>query len=375
MIISRHIEAKLQKSLFGGKAIVVYGARRVGKTTLIKKLQEQYKDDSLYLNCDEPDVRRALTDKTSLELVTFIGSKKLVLIDEAQRVRNIGLTLKLFVDNVPGVQIVATGSSSFDLSNKIAEPLTGRTVEFHLFPLSLTEISLDRQETNRLLPTRLVYGLYPEVVLKPGDAQETLRGIYKNYLYKDALEYQGMRNPDLVEKLLTALALQLGQEVSYTELGSLLGIDQKTIASYIRLLELAFVIFRLSPLSRNLRKEISKSRKIYFYDTGIRNTIINNFNPMEMRTDVGALWENMLIAERKKRNEGMRIFPNTYFWRTWTQQEVDYVEEAEGALHAFEIKWTKGRRRPPVTWRNIYPTSSWQTVTRDDYWDFIHKER
>ncbi|OGG13578.1 ATPase [Candidatus Gottesmanbacteria bacterium RIFCSPHIGHO2_01_FULL_46_14] len=371
MVIFRNIEAKLQKYLFSGKAIVVYGARRVGKTTLIKKLQEQYSRDSLYLNCDEPDIRRALTDKTSSELVTYLGQKKLVLIDEAQRVRNIGLTLKLLVDNAPGVQIIATGSSSFDLSNKIKEPLTGRTVEFHLFPLSLTEISTDLRETNRLLPTRLVYGSYPEVVLQPADPEETLRGIYKNYLYKDALEYQGIKNPDLVEKLLTALALQLGQEVSYTELGSLLGVDQKTIASYIRLLELGFVIFRLPPLSRNLRKEISKSRKIYFYDTGIRNAIINNFNPIEMRTDTGALWENLLIVERKKRNEAMRNFPNAYFWRTWTQQEIDYVEEEGGTLHAFEVKWTKGRRVPSTMWQSTYPGASWQIVTRDNYWDFI----
>ncbi|MEK7119907.1 MAG: ATP-binding protein [Patescibacteria group bacterium] len=375
MIISRNIEANLRKYLFRGKAIVVYGARRVGKTTLIKKLQEQYGGDSLYLNCDEPDIRRALTDKTSSELATYLGQKKLVLIDEAQRVRDIGLSLKLLVDNVPGVQIVATGSSSFDLSNKINEPLTGRTVEFHLFPLSLTEISTDLRETNRLLPTRLVYGSYPEVVVRPGDAVETLRGIYKNYLYKDALEYQGIKNPDLVEKLLTALALQLGQEVSFTELGGLLGVDQKTIASYIRLLELGFIIFRLSPLSRNLRKEISKSRKIYFYDTGIRNAIINNFNPIEMRTDTGALWENLLIVERKKRNEAIRNLPNAYFWRTWTQQEVDYVEEEGGQLHAFEIKWTKGRRQPPTAWRTTYPSASWQTVTRDNYWDFVREGR
>lgn len=375
MTFSRHIEANLLKYLFSGKAIVVYGARRVGKTTLIKKIQAQYKGDSLYLNCDEPDIRRALTDKTSSELAAYIGHHTLVLIDEAQRVRNIGLTLKLLVDNVPSVQIVATGSSSFDLSNKIAEPMTGRTVEFHLFPLSLTEISTNIHEASRLLSTRLVYGLYPEVVLRSADAQETLRGMYKNYLYKDALEYQGIKSPDLVEKLLTALALQLGNEVSYTELGSLLGVDQKTISSYIRLLELGFVIFRLPPLSRNLRKEISKSRKIYFYDTGVRNAIINNYNPIEMRTDGGALWENLLIAERKKRNEAMRNFPNTYFWRTWSQQEVDYVEEAGGDLHAFEVKWTKGRRTPPVTWEKTYPKSSWQIVTRDNYWDFIREEK
>lgn len=374
MIFSRSIESRLQKFLFGGKAIVIYGPRRVGKTTLIKKLQEQYQQESLYFNCDEPDIRRALTDKTSTELASYIGNKKFVLIDEAQRVRNIGLTLKLLVDNAPGVQIVATGSSSFDLSNKINEPLTGRTVEFHLFPLSLPEISVDINETNRLLSTRLVYGLYPEVVTKPTDAQETLRGIYKQYLYKDALEYQGIKNPDLIEKLLSALALQLGQEVSYTELGSLLGVDQKTIASYIRILELGFVIFRLSPLSRNLRKEISKTRKIYFYDTGIRNAIINNFNPIELRTDTGALWENLLIIERKKRNEAMRKFPNQYFWRTWSQQEVDYVEEGSGELHAYEIKWTKGRRTPPKSWNDTYPNSFWQTVTRENYWNFIRTD-
>lgn len=371
MIISRHIEPQIQKYLFKGKVLVIYGARRVGKTTLIKKLQEQYRSESIYLNCDEPDVRRALTDKTSIELSTYAGHKKLVLIDEAQRVRNIGLTLKLFVDTYPQIQIVATGSSAFELSNKISEPLTGRAVEFHLYPLAMGEISSVYEEANRLLEIRLVYGMYPDVVLHPSEAKETLQTIYKNYLYKDALEYQGIRNPELVEKLLSALALQMGQEVSYTELGSLLGVDQKTVASYIRLLELAFVIFRLPPLSRNLRKEISKSRKIYFCDNGIRNAVINNFNSIQLRSDIGALWENLLVSERRKRNEMRRNFPNNYFWRTWDQQEIDYIEEEGGVLHAFEIKWGKARRFAPKAWKMTYPASTWQSITKETYWDFV----
>lgn len=370
-LFTRLITPRIQEHLFKGKAVIIYGARRVGKTTLVRQIQAKYADKSLYLNCDEPDVRLALTDKTSTELFNFFGGQELVILDEAQRVRNIGLTLKLLVDSAPQVQIIATGSSSFDLSNKINEPLTGRSYQFHLSPLFLREISKDQLETNRLLETRLIFGLYPEAVTKPGEVKETLRNIYKNYLYKDALEFQGLKNPELLEKLLAALALQIGQEVSYTELASLLGVDQKTVASYIRLLELAFVIFRLPPLSRNLRKEISKSRKIYFWDTGVRNAVINNFNALSIRSDVGQLWENFLISERAKRNEIYGLAPNRYFWRTWTKQEVDYVEEEGGKFFGFEIKWAAMKGREPKGWRGTYPQASWQVVNREQYLDFL----
>lgn len=370
MVYPRLLEKRIKNHLFKGKAVIIYGARRVGKTTLVKKIQLEY-DDSFYLNCDEPDIRLALTDKTSTELLNYIGNKELVIIDEAQRIRNIGLTLKLLVDNAPNLQVIATGSSSFDLSNRIAEPLTGRAFEFFLSPFFLLEINHDPIEIRRLLETRLILGLYPEVVTAQDEKQDILKTIYKNYLYKDALEYQGLKNPDLVEKLLAALALQVGSEVSLTELASLLGIDQKTVSSYLRLLELAFIIFRLPPLSRNLRKEISKSRKIYFWDTGIRNAVINNFNPLALRNDRGALWENLLIAERLKRNQIMGKSPNYFFWRTWDQQEIDYLEEEGGELIGYEIKWQSKKERPPGLFRQTYKNSKWKLVDKENFEHFL----
>ncbi|MBI2310149.1 ATP-binding protein [Candidatus Collierbacteria bacterium] len=371
MIFKRLVANLVQKVLFQGKIIVLYGPRRVGKTTLVKQIIEQYSDQSLYLNCDEPDVRQSLTDKTSTELIGLAGTKKLVVIDEAQRIPNIGLTLKLLVDNAPQIQVIATGSGSFDLSNKINEPLTGRAHQFLLTPLSLGEIYPDLLTANRMLETRLIYGGYPEVVIRPEQANTYLRGLYQNYLYKDALEYQHLKKPELVDKLLSALALQIGGEVSLTELGGLLGVDKTTVARYIYLLEQAFVIFRLPPLSRNLRKEINKTRKIYFWDTGIRNAIINNFNPLSLRNDIGALWENFVIVERSKRNMNIGSSPNCYFWRTWTKQEIDYIEDSGGQLKAFEIKWQKPKKTAPSSWRQAYSAAGWETITKENYWDFL----
>lgn len=272
---------------------------------------------------------------------------------------------------MPQIQVIATGSSSFDLSNKIKEPLTGRAIEFFLAPFFLFEISQNKIEIQRLLDSYLIFGLYPEVIKNKKEAPMILRGIYKNYLYKDALEYQGLKNPEIVERLLVALALQIGHEVSLTELSSTLGIDQKTVASYICLLELAFVVFRLSPFSRNLRKEISKSRKIYFWDTGIRNAIINNFNPLTLRSDIGPLWENFIISERLKRNEIISQSPNLYFWRTWQKQEIDYVEEKEGKLFGYEIKWQDKKRKPPSIWLKTYPNGHWQLINKNNFLEFL----
>lgn len=370
MLFQRIILPRIESRLFGGKAIIIYGARRVGKTTLVRHILDKF-PGGLYLNGDEPDVRQALTNKTSTELKYFIGNKKLAVIDEAQRISNIGLTLKLLVDTMPETQVIATGSSSFDLSNKINEPLTGRAWEFFLPPLALTEISTNALETDRLLAARMIYGLYPDVVTTPETAREAIGGIYKNYLYKDALEFQALRRPELVEKLLAALALQVGNEVSFTELASLVEADKQTIAAYIRLLELAFVVFRLPPYARNLRNEINASRKIYFWDNGIRNAIINNFNPLSLRADTGALWENFAIAERMKRNSNAGLTPNVYFWRTWSKQEIDYIEEEGGGLHAFEMKWQKSRARAPALWEKTYENATWQPVTRSNYLDFF----
>ncbi len=371
MIINRKIEPAIINRLFQGKVIVIYGPRRSGKTTLVKNIQGMYHSESIYLNCDEPDIRQALTDKTSTELINYVGKNRLVIIDEAQRVKNIGITLKLLVDNFPQTQIIATGSSSLDLSNKINEPLTGRVLDFFLPPFSLKEISEDKIEAIRNLEQRMIYGSYPEVVMDIKNAEENIREIFKKYLYKDVLEYQGIKNPDVLEKLLTALALQIGCEVSYPELATLLQIDQKTVASYVRLLEFAFIIFRLPPLSRNLRKEIAKSRKIYFWDLGIRNAAINNFNLLEMRSDVGNLWESFLVSERMKTNQILRKFPNKYFWRTWSKEEIDYIEEEGGTFSAFEIKWSKSNKKPSKVWTDAYPNSDWKVITKENFLDFI----
>lgn len=375
MIIKRDILDVFEKSFFKGKAVILYGARQVGKTTIVNEMRKKYGGEAEYLNCDELDIRAALTDKTSTELIHFLGEKKIIFLDEAQRVKNIGLTLKLLVDNFPDRQIVATGSSSFELSNAIVEPLTGRKYEFHLYPFSVHELTgqYSNIEIKRLLETRIIFGMYPEVVEKPGEAEKHLKLISESYLSKDILAYQGIRKPEVLQKLLSALALQVSNEASYRELSQLVGTNKETVSSYLRILEQAFVVFRLTPLSRNLRKEISKSRKVYFYDNGIRNALINNVNPISLRQDVGALWENFLIAERIKHNSNNGKFPNMYFWRTHDGQEIDYIEEEGGKLRAFEFKWSdkKARKNPPAAWREAYPDAEFSTITPENYLEFV----
>lgn len=349
--------------------VILYGARQVGKTTVIKELQKKYKS-SLYLNCDEPDIKVRLQGASSTALGALIGNSKLVLIDEAQRVADIGLTLKLMVDNFPTAQIIATGSSFFDLSNKVAEPLTGRAYEFMLYPFSVNELrqQYSNLEIGRLLERRLIYGMYPEIVEREGEVSEELKNIARSYAYKDVLQYQGIRNPEVLEKLLTALALQIGNEVSYTEVARLIGVNRLTVESYVNILEKAFIIFRLRPYSRNPRKELAKLRKIYFYDVGIRNALINNFNPLIQRADVGALWENFWISERIKYNANIVSNAQLYFWRTYARQEVDLVEETSGKLVAFECKWSKTKKiKAPSEWRALYPTAQFTVVTPENF--------
>lgn len=371
-MIERTIKPASVNSLFKGKAVVIYGARQVGKTTLMREIERACAVPSLYLNCDEPDVRRALTEKTSTELKTFIGKTKLLLIDEAQRVTNIGITLKLFVDAIPETQVIATGSSSFELSNRIVEPLTGRKVEFHLHPFSLEELGqiYSPLELGRLFETRLIFGMYPNVVNIPEAASATLRELTRSYLYKDILAHNRIRHSDVLEKLLQSLALQAGSEVSYTELAQQTGVDKVTVESYIRLLEQAFVIFRLRPYSTNQRNELKKLRKIYFVDTGLRNMLINNLNPPELRNDTGCLWENFVISERLKQNENHCRYPNIWFWRNHQQQEIDYLEEEGGALKGWEIKWGKGRFRVPSAFAAAYPDCPVSLVNRENLLDF-----
>jgi predicted AAA+ superfamily ATPase len=371
-MIGRTIKPRLLDSLFKGKVLIIYGARQVGKTTLMREVERACNTPSLYLNCDEPDVRRALTDKTSTELRALIGTSKLVLIDEAQRVTNIGITLKLFVDAIPETQVIATGSSSFELSNRIVEPLTGRKIEFHLHPFSLEELRQVHSplELGRLLETRLIFGMYPDVVNNPEAAPVTLRELTRSYLYKDILAHNRIKHSDVLEKLLQSLALQIGSQVSNTELAQQAGIDKATVESYIRLLEQAFVIFRLRPYSTNQRNELKKLRKIFFVDTGLRNMLINNLNPPEIRTDIGSLWENFVIAERMKHNENHGRYPDAWFWRSHQQQEIDYLEEAGGSLNGWEIRWGTARFRVPTTFSDLYPNCQVKLVNRDNLLDF-----
>ena len=373
-MIKRILENLIVKRLFRGKAIILYGPRQVGKTTLVTSLLEKREEKTLFLNGDEPDVRELLEGVTSSRLKALFGKSRIVFIDEAQRIREIGLTLKLITDQIKEVQLIATGSSAFDLASHTKEPLTGRKYEFHLFPLAFGEMVEHHGllVEKRLLKHRLVFGYYPEIVTCPGEERELLRLLADSYLYKDLLTLENIKKPVLLEKILKALALQLGNEVSYHEIGQLVGADKNTVEKYIDLLEKAFVVFRLPAFSRNLRNEIKKGKKIYFYDNGIRNAVIGNFSPIEKRNDVGGLWENFLISERMKYLRYSGLYPGRYFWRTVQQQEIDYLEERDGQLYAFEFKWSKNKHiRFPRTFLRAYPESSTKLITPENFESFI----
>ena len=371
-LIPRKIQPEIEKWLFKGKILIIYGTRQVGKTTLVKQLMQGREDQAYYLNCDESDIREALTNKTTTQLKDFIGNKTFIVIDEAQRVENIGITLKLLVDNFPEIQIIATGSSSFDLSNKIKETLAGRKIEFILYPFSVEELLTheSRLEFTRLLPSRLVYGTYPEIY-NSNERETRLRDLADTYLYKDLYEQQPIKNPELLRRLLQALALQVCSEVSYPELSVMLGIAKETVTRYVFLLIQTHVIFVLPPYRSNIRATIGKQRKIYFNDLGIRNALINNFNPLELRNDVGALWENYCILERRKFNNNQMRFPNTYFWRAYNRAEIDYLEDINGALSAWEFKYNEERIHPPKAFFDVYPQTPFKLVNRFNYLDFV----
>jgi predicted AAA+ superfamily ATPase len=374
-MLRRTVQDAIEQALFKGKVIVVYGARQVGKTTLLKSIQRGCDAPSVYLNCDEPDIRRALSRRTSTELSALVGNNRLALIDEAQRVPEIGLTLKLLADTLPKVQVVATGSSAFELSNRVVEPLTGRKREFRLYPFSLAELGQIHTplEIQRLIDRFLVHGLYPPVVNAPEQAEETLRELSRSYLYKDLLAFQQVRNPEALERLIQSLALQAGSEVSYNELAGQAGVDKKTVENYLRILEQSFVVFRLGSFSRNLRNELKRSRKVFFIDNGLRNVVVNNLNPPELRPDIGALWENFVICERMKANHNRGRFPNNWFWRSHQKREIDYIEEEGGALRGYEIKWKKKQLRVPSAFSAAYPDCPVEMVHRENLLEFLER--
>ena len=376
MLITRILEATIKRYLFRGRVVIIYGARRVGKTTLVKRLLEAYQEKrTRYINCDDLTNQRVLEVQEAVALKAFLGEQDLVVLDEAQNIHAIGKVLKLLVDTYPEMQIIATGSSSFDLANRTAEPMTGRVYPFALYPLSLEEIAGQQGylEIEHRLENLLRFGLYPDILDEPeADARDKLNELVSNYLYKDVLAYAGVKKASAIANLLRLLALQLGNEVSYHELAQNLGIDSKTVVSYIDVLEQCFVIFRLTSFSRNLRNELKKSNKIYFYDLGVRNTLIQAFNPLAIRTDVGALWENFCIGERLKLNKYHRRSTNMYFWRTRTQKELDYIEETDGQLHGFEFKWSENRSfKAPQDFLAAYPGSTVERIDRSNYWRFL----
>ena len=374
-MIHRLIEILIKKTMSVKKVVIILGARQVGKTTLLKSIFEN-EIPFLWLNGDELDVQNLFASVSAERFKAYLGSKKIVIIDEAQRIPDIGLRLKVLFDSLPDVKFFATGSSSFDLANNVNEPLTGRKIQFNLFPLSFAELvqNSDLLTEKRLLPHRLVFGSYPEVVTSNGNEISVLKELSQSYLYKDILTFEKIRRSDKLVKLLQALAWQIGSQVSYNELAQTCSMDAKTVEHYITILEQAFIIFRLGSFSRNLRNELKNSRKIYFWDNGIRNAIIANFSSVENRNDAGALWENYLVSERLKKNSYNESFANFWFWRTKEQQEIDYIEEANGKLNAFEFKWSDLAAKKahfPLTFTRAYPNANYKIISPENVEDFL----
>jgi len=373
-MFKRYLEKNILEWIGQGKVIILYGARQVGKTTLVKNIIPQY-EGSVYLNCERQVIKDLLETSNIERIRAYIGETNFVILDEAQKVKNIGSALKLLHDTYPEIQVIATGSSSFELSNVVVEPLTGRNVKFILYPLSVTELHnvLGKFRTDEIMENLLRFGLYPDIVLR-GEKQKItlLDELATDYLFRDVLQFENLRRSDLLMSLLKALALQLGNEVSMRELSGLLKTSVETIQKYIHLLEQSFVIFRLTSFSRNLRNELTKSQKIYFYDTGIRNSLLQDYNILQNRLDTGALWENFCLVERKKylQKTGKRV--NQYFWRTYQQKEIDLVEEYQGKLMAYEFKWNpEAKVKVPYEFLRTYKGSEFQVIHPENFWEFI----
>lgn len=374
-MIVRQLQNTIEQRMFAGKAIIVIGARQVGKSTLFKMVLEKQDCKTLNLNCDEPEVKDMLNGINTAELRLLIADNRIVVIDEAQRVENIGMTLKRITDNFPDVQLLVTGSSSFELQNRLNEPLTGRKLEYHLYPISTAEImqSQGLLGVKQTLEQRLIFGSYPDILNHADDAKGLLMNLAGSYLYKDLLSLESVRRPALLGKLLTAIALQVCSEVSYNELAQTVGTDNKTVEKYVDLLEKCYIIFRLNGFNRNLRTELKKGKKIYFYDNGIRNAILQNFAPLSLRQDTGALWENFIISERIKANQYAGRYVNSYFWRTTQQQEIDYVEESDGRFSVFEMKWNPRRANTqfPSSFLTAYDVRAKAVVTPENWMEWV----
>lgn len=375
MFFQRKQSENLKKLMAPGKVIIIYGPRRVGKTTLLNSFLKENKEPFLLFNGEDLETRERINIQSISGLKNLVGEKKLIIIDEAQKIGNIGINLKLMVDHIEGIKIIATGSSSFDLAKQVGEPLVGRKFTLLMFPLAQLEIGKTENliETSSNLENRLIYGSYPDIVISSGDFQkkEKLKEITNSYLYKDILELDGVMHSNKIYRLLQLLAFQIGKEVSLNELGRQLEMNRGTVERYLDLLEKSFVVKSVMGFSRNLRKEVSKNQRYYFYDNGIRNSLIGNFNSLSARDDVGMLWENYIIMERLKKQEYTRIFCNNYFWRTYDKKEIDWVEEMEGKLFGYEIKWGNKKIKPPKDWLATYKNAEYKVINRDNYLDFI----
>ena len=375
-LIKRIIEDQVLKSLVPNKVIILLGPRRVGKTILLKQIIEKLDEPYLLLNGEDFSVLELLSRRSVQHYKNILGDKKILLIDEAQKIPEIGKILKLMVDEIDGIKILVTGSSAFDIDKYTGEPLTGRKTTYNLFSLAEQELDQIENEIEKKdnLRLRLVYGNYPELshLKNLEDKSEYLKEIVNSYLLKDILVFENIRNSDKILNLLRLVAFQIGGTVSYTELGTQLSMSKNTVEKYLDLLSKVFVLHKVSGFSRNLRKEISKSSKWYFYDNGLRNILIANMNPIELRDDIGKLWENYIISERLKYQKYNKMIVNNYFWRTYDKQEVDWLEERGGKLFGYEFKWSpKKYPNPPIGWKKGYPDAEFEVINQDNYLNWI----
>ena len=375
-LLTRSIEKQILKNLIPNKVIVLLGPRRVGKTVLIKQIIEQITEPYLLLNGENVDVRKKLAYRSTQNYLNLLGSKRLLIIDEAQKVPDIGNILKLMIDEIEGLKILVTGSSAFDINKYTGEPLTGRKKTFNLYALSEQELDQTEDAIQRVanLKQRLIYGNYPELthLIDIEDKTDYLQDLVNSYLLKDILEFENIRNSDKIFDLLRLIAFQIGSQVSYTEIGSQLSMSKNTVEKYLDLLSKVYILHSVSAFSRNLRKEIVKGKRWYFYDNGLRNILIGNMNPIEIRNDIGALWENYIISERIKYQKYNRMLVYNYFWRTYDQQEIDWIEDRGGILHAYEFKWNPKRKaKKPVAWKNAYENSKFEVINSDNYSTWI----